>query len=286
MSASYSRYLVSSSSSGGKFWEVEVVGSTMKTRYGKLGSTPKWSSKTLASPEKARSEAEKKARAKTAKGYADSRRPRPIVSGYADRDLAGLPLAGVLYFRADERYPGGNADMFTIRINLLALPGQPPALTATSHNNWDGEHWTYPETPVKLDLSATLPQLRAALSAALAAGDVDTTATVRDNRSDEEEYDTEWSSIELELTVLPEGATDLSRLDEGDLILRFVQKAVYFSSGDPPTGAALALRDAVKALCGITRVEKNSENEDAFSRAWSPSGTSLGYRSQKVPLYL
>lgn len=64
-------YLVSRSKSGGKFWELEVEGKEMRTRYGKLGQEKSWSSKTFDSHEKAMAEGEKKANAKRRKGYVE-----------------------------------------------------------------------------------------------------------------------------------------------------------------------------------------------------------------------
>lgn len=70
MSTTYNQYLVAeSATSSGKFWEVQVVGNQMQTRYGKVGQDKSWTFKSFDSPEKALKEAQKKANAKMKKGY-------------------------------------------------------------------------------------------------------------------------------------------------------------------------------------------------------------------------
>jgi len=62
-------YLEMDSSSGGKFWEVEVSGTDVITRYGRVGSDGATSTKSFASEEKAEKEAAKLIRQKKSKGY-------------------------------------------------------------------------------------------------------------------------------------------------------------------------------------------------------------------------
>lgn len=54
-----------------KFWEIHVEGKSYTARYGKVGTEGQTQSKTLATPEKAAAEAEKKIREKVGKGYAE-----------------------------------------------------------------------------------------------------------------------------------------------------------------------------------------------------------------------
>merc|ERR1711998_187443 len=60
---------VSDSSSGGKFWQVEVDGATMTTTYGKLGDGGASSVKEFDDEAKAIKEAEKLVKQKEKKGY-------------------------------------------------------------------------------------------------------------------------------------------------------------------------------------------------------------------------
>jgi len=61
--------LTSDSSSGGKFWEIEVSGSDVTTRWGKEGTDGAEKSKSFPSAEKAQKEAEKQIKAKKRNGY-------------------------------------------------------------------------------------------------------------------------------------------------------------------------------------------------------------------------
>merc|ERR1712146_22777 len=60
---------VSDSASGGKFWQVEVDGGTMKTTYGKLGDGGATSVKEFGDTDKAMKEAQKLVKQKEKKGY-------------------------------------------------------------------------------------------------------------------------------------------------------------------------------------------------------------------------
>lgn len=286
MSEKFSRYLVSASVSGGKFWEVEVQGTTLRTRYGKLGASPSWSSKEFPSHDKALAEAQKQVRKKTGKGYAEAPKTS-MVDGFAGVDLMTIPFAGVFYFRAHDRYPGGNADMFTVKVTLISRPGQAPILTATTHRNWDGGHYLQPEGPLPLDLEATLPAMCEAAAALLSAGATDGQYSVHDPRYDSEAYNTEWSNIELSLLALPEEGE--GAIEDSPTFLRFRQKAVYGRgsvSHDPPDAVSQAFLERVMLLCGLGRVEAYSENQSDFCKAFQVDSQDLGYLSAGVPLYL
>lgn len=281
----FSRYLVSQSTSGGKFWEVLVEGSTLNIRYGKLGQDKAWSTQELDSHAAAVKEAEKKANGKLRKGYTEA--PRPVrIREAGDLDLAALPFAGVFYFRAHDRYPGGNRDMFTVKVTLLHVPGGVPTFTIHSHRDWDGEHWVYPETAYEPADEAAMTTFIDAARALLAAGHSDIESSVFDGRSDSEEYDTEWTSLEFVLTELPAGSTDLSALEQGTPVLRARQKAVYARSvAEPPDALGQAFLDATFALTGMGRVLTYADNECAAATV-EVDGESLGYRSAPVPVYL
>jgi predicted DNA-binding WGR domain protein len=62
-------YLVADSSSGGKFWEATVDGSTFTTRYGKVGSNGTSKSKELSDNDAALKHLEKERKKKEKKGY-------------------------------------------------------------------------------------------------------------------------------------------------------------------------------------------------------------------------
>jgi len=54
-----------------KFWEIEVEGTAFTVRYGKVGTDGVTQTKSYASADKAKAEADKKIREKTSKGYAE-----------------------------------------------------------------------------------------------------------------------------------------------------------------------------------------------------------------------
>jgi predicted DNA-binding WGR domain protein len=288
MSDTFSRYLVSPSVSGGKFWEVEVQGATLRVRYGKLGASPSWSSKDLGTPDKAIAEANKQVQKKLAKGYVAQQTSRVEIAPEA---LATLPLVGIFYFRAHDRSPGGNSDMVTLKVTLWALEGQPPELRVASYRNWDGNHHQYAETPLRIDPAPLLPHLRRCAAELVAAGATDGQYTVHERRVDSDEYDTEWSTIELSLLVPPEGG---GRAEDGAILLTFEQEAVASAgysprtpSHDPPDRVSQAFLDCVMRMCGVGRVNAFSEGEDDLSRlSGGGRSTDLGYVDREMPLHL
>lgn len=279
----FSGYVVAGSASGGKFWEVVVEGAAMRIRYGKLGSEPAWSTTTLDSPEKAIKEAKKKLSGKVRKGYVAAPRPVPVVPAAAP--LAQSHVAGVFYFRALDRRPGGNIDTTTIKLTFRAGPGTQPTLTARQAANFDGQQYAYGEAPVTLDLSTTASTVLEAAQAMLDAGLVDTSFTILDPRVDKEAYDTEWSSIELKLYELPSAETPA---EDGRLVLQFAQKALSFKKqpGNPPDERSQAFLHAVQELSGIGRVQDLPESP--FNSAYGAPGTEVGALDAKaeLPLYL
>ncbi|MBH25292.1 MAG: hypothetical protein CMH57_12745 [Myxococcales bacterium] len=288
MSVTFAKYAVSMSRTGGKFWEVEVEGAEMRVRYGKIGQERAWSSKSYPTPEKAEAEAQKKWRGKLQKGYTEAPRPSAVSDAPIREALTEIPLGGVLYFRALERFPGGNADMFTIKVLLQSIPGEAPKMTAAVHWNWDGSCHAYDAFPLTLDLSTTLPAFLTAAEAMLAADHRDVSVSIEDTRTDREEYDTEWSSIELTLHRLPDGATDLSSLEGSSPFLRVLQKAISFKAQavSPPDEVTQAFIDGALRLAGLTRVEARSEGADLFAEPFRSAKGREDGGGHTVKLYI
>jgi uncharacterized protein (TIGR02996 family) len=197
--------------------------------------------------------------------------------------LADLPLQGVFYFRAHDRYPGGNADMRTIKVTLLREPGGEPTLRAATYSNWDGSHYRSAEAPLDLDPSPHLPQVLAAAQRLIEAGATESSFTIFDGRLDSDEYDTEWSSLEF----------TLSRPGDGQPLLHLCVDAVYGDrrglapSHDPPDAVSQAFVDGVMRMCGIGRVEEHSNGRDAFSRTSRGPSEELATRGyDEMPRYL
>lgn len=86
MSEVFSKYLISESSSGGKFWEVLVNDSNMSIRYGKIGQDKSWKTTGFASHALAVKEATKKMNSKLKKGYVEG-------EGGADGGAVPTPAA-------------------------------------------------------------------------------------------------------------------------------------------------------------------------------------------------
>lgn len=283
MAASYSMYLVSTSTSGGKFWEVEVEGTEMRIRYGKLGADRPWSSKSFDTEEKAIKEAEKKAKSKLSKGYSEAPRPSEISAEAVD--LREVPVRGVFYFRALDRYPGGNADMFTIKVTTHFTPGEDPTIKAATYSNYDGEHWIISETPFEMpELKENAPKLLAAAQALIAADQRDGDFIINEPRYDSEEYDTEWSSLEFTLYKNDSGSDD-----EDPVLLKLLQRAIPKASKvSPPDETSAQFIEAVHTHCGIGRVEQTSGALDTFAKTFYKvsKNVSQGYKSSEIPLYL
>lgn len=281
-----SSYVVATSSTGGKFWEIEVEGCDVRTRYGKVGQTKKWSTKTYSSAEEALKQGTSALRKKMNKGYAKAPRPIVIAEGYTEKKLAEIPLGGIFYFRALDRYPGGNADMFTTKIMLRVLPGQPPVMRTKQYRNWDGQHHEYAEVGVSLDMTETLPAFLDAAQALIATGASQETFTVQETRYDREEYDTEWSSIEFILYALPDESAEDIKIEEGAPIVHVRQTSVTYSP-KAPEGAFAEFFDASMKLAGVGRVEQHSESADAFNKACGAMKTvSKKWSNADVPIYL
>lgn len=76
-SCGFSTRGVCNSSSGGKFWHVQVIGSEMTTTYGKIGKDGQSTTKDFGTEEKATKEAEKLVKQKEKKGYVMEDTPAP-----------------------------------------------------------------------------------------------------------------------------------------------------------------------------------------------------------------
>ncbi|MEZ4238208.1 MAG: hypothetical protein R3F59_19075 [Myxococcota bacterium] len=199
------------------------------------------------------------------------------------------PLVGIFYFRAHRRSPGGNYDMYTLKVTLTAT-GERPTLRVASESNWDGAHYRRPEGPVALDPAPLLPRLRALAAQLQAAGAVDDAYTIHERRIDTDEYDTEWTTIELSLHDPPgEG----ERPEQGATLLRLEQTAVETKSyradtppHDPPDTVSQAFLDCVMRMCGVARVKDHAEGNDDLSRCSPPGSENLGYLDEPMPMYL
>lgn len=202
-----------------------------------------------------------------------------------------MPLVCVFYFRAHDRSPGGNYDMATFKVTLWALEGRAPELRAASYRNWDGNHHRSDEAPVGLDPAPLLPELRRVAAALVAAGAVDGRFTAWERRIDTDEYDTEWTSIELTVHGPP---PDGGPPETGAVLLHLEQTTAP-SDGysprtpphDPPDRVSQAFIDIAMRICGVGRPKHVSEGEDDLTRLTSRGRSrDLGYADTEMPMYL
>ncbi|KAK3245503.1 hypothetical protein CYMTET_44931 [Cymbomonas tetramitiformis] len=103
-----------------------------------------------------------------------------------------------LYWRALDRFPGGNADLQTV---CYTFDCATTSVSCRLYQNWDGSHERSEFQPERLseELQQKLPPLLRALGSAPR----DSECTLLDNHSsNSDEYDTEWSSQEV-LVSLP-----------------------------------------------------------------------------------
>ena len=243
-------YLVSESSSGGKFWEAMVDDRVLKTRYGKLGQDKKWSVKAFDSNEKAVNEANKKANSKKSKGYSEARVPVSIEHEPLTLNK-DTPLVIESYIRAQERYPGGNADMFNLKWTIRTA-GDDVSCEASMWWNYDGMH-SHCKILVDepLDKNACAEFL-AMVRELTSQGERMNVCTILDERSDSEAYDTEWSWVEF-----------LVSTEDQTPVLLFEQRALYATKNNPspPNEAQQRLVASFLTSLGITRPEPFSDGK-------------------------
>jgi hypothetical protein len=130
----------------------------------------------------------------------------------------GGPLRVEVYYRALDRYPGGNNDSFTLRYSIRIEYDEIKGVAFDHHSNWDGAH-SVGGGPLE-DVQATLVdgdfarRLVAKLKAAVQAADEGNKWSdagrgflewnvVDEKTKDTEEYDTEWSSVEILVFARP-----------------------------------------------------------------------------------
>ena len=289
MPRAYEAYLVSSNRRGGeKFWEVAVVGPTVRTRRGFVGHSPPWLVRDLDSREAALELALRQVARKEAKGYTMT--PRIVWVDQAPEDLAAVPFGAILYARAHKRHPAGRADMYTIRVVLKSGPACPATLVASVHANRGGVHRCCRDVPLDLDIRSGLPGVIAAAQVLVDAGPFDGQFSIFDPRKQCYEADTEWSTLELRF-VSPVDAD--AEIEAAPTWLRLRRKAVFLPywgapppETHPPDEASEELLDAMMRLCGLGRVLEHSDGRDAFSRAFRGHWNEEGRIDRRMPVYL
>lgn len=117
-------------------------------------------------------------------------RPPDRIVACSPEELSSEYAVVDLYWRALDRFPGGNADFHTI---LFRFSLKDTAVECIHYKNWDGSHRRTRYQPKELDGAGILRVCR--LLQMLP--ERNSECTLVDTASDREEYDSEWSSQEI-----------------------------------------------------------------------------------------
>ncbi len=218
------------------------------------------------------------------------RRPTPVsvTAAQLRQAIANQTVGIVVYYRALDRFPGGNADWAVLKFKV-AFNTDNCDISWMAYRNWDGSA-TGCRAPEARSVEsadrvkALLLDPLKDLAAATDKPSVET--TVIDRQRDSEEIDTEWSSIEVLLHMPPSlvgGNDDRSSCEAGELfpsadgnsqerwplVFRLHQRALltnwYTPTGDellthtPAEGSAKAVLDGAGSLFGMGSVDPTLE---------------------------
>ncbi|MCY1010177.1 hypothetical protein OV079_32350 [Nannocystis pusilla] len=188
----------------------------------------------------------------------------------------------VFYFRTFDRWPGGNADMITIKVVLRLAPGAAPELAAQFYRCFDGRHLWYPTRRVEVDAGDALAEFVAVTRSLAARGSSIVAAHVLDPAEDE--WDCDWADSEVYLH-----ATDDAPETADGALLQLVRRASK-AVASPPDAELERAFELARQLTGVGRVFQFGNTEDALSAAyWGPDGPpeqELEYAAEAVPWYL
>lgn len=210
--------------------------------------------------------------------YASRQTPTPIT------DSTGLRLALdedrvvlVAYFRALDRFPGGNADMHVVKYTLRVADG--PRLSANHWASWDGQH-SKNDTPLELaapELAALSERVLEPLVALFEAEAPERQSIeLADAYTDEYELEAAWSSVELLVYGQPDpdavpragmlGYPE-DAVEQGPLLFR-----VHLQTSEDPSQSrdhapARALLDGLREVLGVADAGTFAAGECEASQA-------------------
>eukprot|EP01102_Stenamoeba_stenopodia_P012760 TRINITY_DN4060_c0_g1_i1.p1 TRINITY_DN4060_c0_g1~~TRINITY_DN4060_c0_g1_i1.p1 ORF type:complete len:450 (-),score=125.57 TRINITY_DN4060_c0_g1_i1:29-1378(-) len=174
----------------------------------------------------------------------------------------------VVYYRAMDRFPGGNCDSAVVKYTLDFVNEE---ATAFQWRDWDGSQ-VFSEEPVsrpellKKFKKSTIPSILALLEDSSKPTTLSFVSTIDDQSCDSDEYDTEWTSIEV-LVYLPQKQAEVS---ENKPVLHIHQYAVFpnwTTYGFGPTAVAERIEAHPKAQDVLDSLEKvfKMERPEVFS---------------------
>ncbi|MCY0990723.1 hypothetical protein OV203_26500 [Nannocystis sp. ILAH1] len=188
----------------------------------------------------------------------------------------------VFYFRTLDRWPGGNADMITIKVVLRLAPGAAPELAAQFYRCFDGRHLWYPARRVEVEAGEAFAEFLAVIRSLAARGSSLLAADVLDPAEDE--WDCDWADSEVYFH-----ATDEAPETADGAVLQLVRRTSK-AAGSPPDPELERAFELARQVTGVGRVFQFGNTEDALSAAYFVSGGApeqeLEYTAEAVPSYL
>lgn len=184
-----------------------------------------------------------------------------------------------VYHRAMDRYPGGNSDIRLVKHTYLPSQG---LIVVKDYCNWDGGSNILEEPLQLLDdkvtrFSNVFPALEALFKINTSR---DITCTVDDPSCDSDEYDTEWSSIEI-LVFDSNKQTLLARVHQRARLTVDRNREPTLIDAMPALPETQHVLDIVETALQMGRVENFSENDPFFGRR-----VEWDWHGYIVPLYI
>jgi hypothetical protein len=198
------------------------------------------------------------------------------------------PTKAVFYFRTLDRWPGGNADMVTVKVTTRLSPGAAPELEAQFYSCFDGRHAWFPPRRVTIDSGDALAAFLEVIRSLAARGE--STLVVHPFDPMEDEWDCDWADSDIYLYTTEDGP---ETPDDASLrLIRRISKVKPRGKGKAPASDPELERafELAHRLTGVGRVFQFANTKDALSAAYrAPNGPAvkdLGYALEATPTYL
>eukprot|EP00040_Diaphanoeca_grandis_P030674 m.181912 g.181912 ORF g.181912 m.181912 type:complete len:537 (-) comp32087_c0_seq4:67-1677(-) len=227
-----------------------------------------------------------------------------ILKFVKDRDMKM-----VIYHRALDRFPGGNADIIIAKHEVVWKQNPrgklQPKITASQFRNWDGSssfsgQVSYPASVCIQMEKKVIPAIIKLLSnnnnndenddSDADEADVLFECTVACQQKDSEEYDTEWSSIDICLYTTGGDESVLFTRVHQYAVLNNQYRSVRGEEEDehPATPDVQLVLDGIESIFHMGRPERFSENETPGSKRLNAAvgDTSLEWHGYIMPVII
>ena len=192
------------------------------------------------------------------------------------------PAKTVFYFRTLDRWPGGNADMITVKAVLRLPSGAAPELEAEIYRCFDGRHTWYPARRIAFAPGDALPAFLA-VARSLAARGLPS-LTVRPFAPSDDEWEPDWAEAEVLFYASDDGP------ETPDAAALQLVRQVSRTQASPPEPELERAFELARQLIGIGRVFPFTEGQDALSAAYrapgGPAPRDLEHTAEVTPSYL